>query len=213
MGLFPKLPMTRRVAALALVLLLLAPLPVGAAPPLPVSADYVMGRPSAPVLVEEYASPACTHCAKFANEVFPAFRAKYIETGRVRYVIRPLLTPPEQVSAAGFLLARCAGPKGYYAVLEGFFRRQEEAYRTGDVRSALIAAAAEGGLDRSAYNDCVSDPKGQAALDAEMNRSIARGIQFTPTFYFNGVKLEVTEATLADLDAAYAAALKARRKP
>jgi protein-disulfide isomerase len=205
--------MIRRVAALALVLLLLAPLPVGAAPPLPVSADYVMGRPSAPVLVEEYASPACTHCAKFANEVFPAFRAKYIETGRVRYVIRPLLTPPEQVSAAGFLLARCAGPKGYYAVLEGFFRRQEEAYRTGDVRSALIAAAAEGGLDRSAYNDCVSDPKGQAALDAEMNRSIARGIQFTPTFYFNGVKLEVNEPTLADLDAAYAAALKARRKP
>jgi len=213
MGLFPRLPMIRRVAALALVLLLLAPLPVGAAPPLPVSADYVMGRPSAPVLVEEYASPACTHCAKFANEVFPAFRAKYIETGRVRYVIRPLLTPPEQVSAAGFLLARCAGPKGYYAVLEGFFRRQEEAYRTGDVRSALIAAAAEGGLDRSAYNDCVSDPKGQAALDAEMNRSIARGIQFTPTFYFNGVKLEVNEPTLADLDAAYAAALKARRKP
>ena len=53
----------------------------------------------------------------------------------------------------------------------------------------------------------------QAALDAEMNRSIARGVQFTPTFYFNGVKLEVNEPTLADLDAAYAAALKARRKP
>ena len=205
--------MIRPLATLALLLALLAPLPGRAAPAPPVSADFVMGRPGAPVLVEEYASPACTHCAKFANEVFPAFRARYIETGRVRYVILPLLTPPEQVSAAGFLLARCAGPKGYYAVLEGFFRRQDEAYRTGDVRSALIAAAAEGGLDRAAYNDCIADPKGQAALDAEMNRSIARGVQFTPTFYVNGVKLEVNEPTLADLDAAYAAALKARRKP
>ena len=184
-----------------------------AAPAPQVSPDFVMGRPGAPVLVEEYASPSCMHCAKFANEVFPAFSAKYIQTGRVRYVIRPLLTPPREVAAAGFLLARCAGPKGYYKVLDGFFRRQEEAYRTRDVRSALAAAAAEGGLDRLAYNDCIADPGGQAALDAEVERTNARGVTTTPTFFFNGAPLKVEEPTLADLGAAYAAALKAKRKP
>ena len=184
-----------------------------AAPEPQVSSDYVMGRPSAPVLVEEYASPSCTHCAKFANEVFPAFSVKYIQTGRIRYVIRPLLTAPPEIAAAGFLLARCAGPKGYYKVLEGFFRRQEQAFTTGDVRSALVAAAAEGGLDRKAYNDCIADPGGQAALDAEIERTIARGVTGTPTFFFNGARLNVEQPTLSDLDAAYAAALKAKRKP
>ena len=205
--------MRRYITALALLFLLFQAAPTLAAPELPVSADFVMGRPGAPVLVEEFASPSCTHCAKFANEVFPAFRAKYIETGRVRYVIRPLLTAPAQVAAAGFLLARCAGPRGYYPVLEDFFRRQDEAYRTGDVRSALVAAAAKGGLDRTAYNDCIADPGGQAALDAEVGRTIARGVTGTPTFFFNGVEMKVAEPTLADLEAAYAAALKARRKP
>lgn len=204
--------MKRRVTAFALLFLLFKAAPGLAAPELPVSADFVMGRPGAPVLVEEFASPSCTHCATFANEVFPAFRAKYIETGRARYVIRPLLTPPQNVSAAGFLLARCAGPRGYYRVLEDFFRRQDEAYRTGDVRSALIAAAAQGGLDRTAYNDCIADPAGQAALDAELQRTIARGVAGTPTFFFNGVELKVIVPNLADLDAAYAAAVKAKRK-
>jgi protein-disulfide isomerase len=205
--------MIRLLAVIAVLWTLAAPAPGRTAPEVPVSSEFVMGRPGAPVLVEAYASPSCTHCATFSNEIFPAFRAKYIETGRVRYVIRPLLTPPLQVAAAGFLLARCAGPRGYYPVLEGFFRRQDQAYRTGDVRSALIAAAAEGGLDRNAYNDCIADPAGQAALDAEAQRSIDRGVTVTPTFYFNGVKVSAEHPTLADLDAAYAAALKARRKP
>jgi len=72
-----------------------------------------MGRPDAPVLVEEFASLTCSHCGRFANEVFPAFKARFIDTGKVRYVLRPLLTPPQNVAAAGFLLARCAGPAGY----------------------------------------------------------------------------------------------------
>jgi len=35
-----------------------------------------------------YASLSCTHCARFNNEVFPAFKAKYIDTGKVAYALR-----------------------------------------------------------------------------------------------------------------------------
>jgi protein-disulfide isomerase len=204
--------MHRILTVLAAVLFLSAPAHAAPAAEPAVSPDFVMGRPRAPVLIEEFASISCTHCARFANDVFPALKARYIDTGKARYVLRPLLTPPQNVAAAGFLLARCAGPNGYYKVVEGIFRRQDEAYRTGDFRSALMAAAAEGGLDRQAYNDCLSDPAGKAALDVEVQKTGGRGVDSTPTFFFNGVKVKDAEMTLEEIDAAYAAALKANRK-
>lgn len=204
--------MSRLIAFLALAVLAVAA-PAGRAAEAPVNADRVMGRPGAPVLVEEFASLTCSHCGRFANEVFPAFKAKYIDTGKVRYALRPVLTPPQNVAAAGFLLARCAGPARYYAVIEGVFRRQEEMFRTGDARSTLIAAAAEGGVSGPAFNACLSDAAGQAALDRELEAATGRGVDSTPTFFFNGVKVKAGEMTLEEIDAAYAAALKARRKP
>lgn len=178
-----------------------------------VSAELVMGRPGAPVLVEEFASLTCSHCGRFANEVFPVFRARYIDTGKVRYVLRPVLTEPPNLAAAGFLLARCAGPSGYYKVIEGFFRRQEEMFRTGDARTALLESAAEGGVTGSAVDACLADPAGKAALDAELRAAMSRDIDGTPTFFFNGMKVKAGEITLREIDAAYAEARKRRRKP
>lgn len=179
----------------------------------PVGPDRVMGSPNAPVLVEEFASLTCSHCGRFANDVFPAFRARYIETGKVRYILRPVLTAPHNVAAAGFLLARCAAPARYYDVIEGFFRRQDEMFRTGDARAALLGAAEEGGVTGGAVAACLADEAGKAALDSELAAAISRDVDSTPTFFFNGVKVKAGEITLEELDAAYAAALKARRKP
>jgi protein-disulfide isomerase len=204
--------MHRILTVLTAVLFLSAPAHAAPARAPAVSPDFVMGRPGAPVLIEEFASMSCTHCARFANDVFPTLKTRYIDTGKARYVLRPYLTEPKTVAAAGFLLARCAGPSGYYKVVEGTFRRQDEAYRTGDFRSALMAAAAEGGLDRQVYNDCLSDPAGKAALDVEVQKTGGRGVDSTPTFFFNGVKVKDAEMTLEEIDAAYAAALKANRK-
>ena len=71
--------------------------------------DMVMGNPKAKITVVEYASASCSHCAAFAIDVFPAFKAKYIDTGQVKYVFREVLTEPVQRAAAGFILARCTG--------------------------------------------------------------------------------------------------------
>ncbi|MCA6299845.1 MAG: DsbA family protein [Phenylobacterium sp.] len=178
----------------------------------PVGPDRVMGRPDAPVLVEEFASLTCSHCGRFANDVFPAFKARYIDTGKVRFVLRPVLTDPQNVAAAGFLLARCAGPEGYYDVIKAFFRRQKEMFETGDARAALLEAAAEGGISGAAVNACLADAAGQAALDADLETATARGVDSTPTFFFNGVKVKAGEMTIQEIDAAYAAALKSRGK-
>src|SRR5580700_5874084 len=106
--------------------------------------DMQMGNPQAKVTVVEYASASCPHCADFNNEVFPAFKAKYIDTGKIHYVFREFLTPPAEVAAASFLIARCAGRDKYFSVLDTIFRGQEQMYQSGDIRGALLRAAQSG---------------------------------------------------------------------
>src|ERR1700740_2084765 len=50
--------------------------------------DIVMGSPTAPVTIIEYASMTWPHCAHFAVETFPKLKEKYIDTGKVKYIMR-----------------------------------------------------------------------------------------------------------------------------
>jgi len=101
--------------------------------------EYALGSATAPVTLIEYASTSCSHCARFNNEVFPAFKAKYIDTGQVRYALREIATPPTDFAAASFLLARCAGPEKYHAVIDAVFRSQSAIFQSGDFAGGNLA--------------------------------------------------------------------------
>jgi protein-disulfide isomerase len=175
--------------------------------------DMTMGRANAPVTLIVYASASCPHCADFNNAVFPAFKKKYIDTGQVRYVFREYLTDPAQVAAAGFIVARCAGPNHYFQILDAFFQRQARMYQTGDVPGALEEAGAVAGLSKARVRACVADVN---AIDAVNLRSAINGtengVSWTPTFDINGSRLRPTDhgVGLADLEAAIEPLLSAR---
>jgi protein-disulfide isomerase len=69
--------------------------------------DVVLGKADAPVTIVEYASMTCTHCAAFHAETYPTLKSKYIDTGKVRFILREF--PLDPLATAGFMLARCAG--------------------------------------------------------------------------------------------------------
>lgn len=168
--------------------------------------DMTLGSPQAPVTVIEYASASCPHCAKFNNEVFPAFKAKYIDTGRVFYVFREFLTQPVELAAAAFMLARCAPKDRYFNVVDGMFRAQADIYASNEIRSHLLKVGAANGLDEKAVTACEADTHRIDALNARVQRYMARdGVNSTPTFLINGVQLQ-GEKTLVQIDAAIAAA-------
>jgi len=172
--------------------------------------DEAMGNPRAKVTVVEYASASCPHCARFNNNVFPAFKAKYVDTGKVRYVLREFLTEPVQVAAAGFLLARCAGKGRYFATLDDFFHGQEEMYRSGSALPLIDSVGAKAGLTPAQIEACLSDQAAQLALNARVQRNQGQdSVTSTPTFVVNGQKLPELdhEVGLADLDAALEPAL------
>lgn len=178
----------------------------------PAEGDMSMGDPNAPVKMVEYASMSCSHCAQFNNEVFPAFKTKYIDTGKVHYTLKEFLTPPEQVATAGFLLARCAGKDKYFSVVDAIFHNQEEMFQTGDatgVRTVLLRIAQSAGLTEEQFNACLTNEEEIKALDARVTRAVREDkITGTPTFVINGKQIASGEVTLAQLEAAVAEAQK-----
>ena len=185
--------------------------------------DMAQGSPQAPVTVIEYASPTCPHCAHFEADVFPAFKAKYIDTGKVRYVLREAPIHPD-LDAAAFLLARCAGPAGYFNVIEGVMKGQDEyfsAFLTQSpnaeqeiadaFRTVLRRVGKSAGLDETHISACLRDETSIRALQDRVNREMAQyQVDSTPTFVINGVKLNPPlgrEVDLATLDKAIAPAL------
>lgn len=175
----------------------------------PNSGDMTMGDMKAKVQLVEYASASCSHCARFNNEVFPAFKAKYIDTGKVGYTLKEFLTPPEAVAAAGFLTARCAGKDKYFSVVDAVFRNQAEMFATGDFRGGLLRIAQGAGMTEAQFNKCVSDEAALKALNARVEKAIKEDkITGTPTFKVNGKTIATGEVTMAQLDAAVAEASK-----
>jgi len=167
--------------------------------------DMTLGNPKAPVTVVEYASLSCPHCAAFNNDVFPAFKAKYIDTGKVRYTLREMLTPPAEVAAAGFMMARCAGPGKYFPVVDDVFRSQDK--WDGDIKPVFLGIARKNGMTDAQFESCLTSQANVAAVNQRVKAAIDLGVSSTPTFFINGKKYE-GEQTLDKLDAAIAAARK-----
>lgn len=177
------------------------------------SDDMTLGKADAPVTMIEYASLACSHCGRWENDVFPAFKAKYIDTGKVHYVFREFITAPPELAASAALLARCTGKDKYFATVQAVYHAQEEIFTTGDIRGPLLRIAETAGMSEADFDKCVGDEKALAAFNARVEKYAKEAkIEGTPTFIINGDRYDKGELSLAEIDAAYAKALAAKKK-
>lgn len=170
--------------------------------------DMTLGDANAKVTVVEYASAGCPVCARWGTEVFPAFKAKYIDTGKVHFVYKEMLVGggvEVTVAASGFLLARCAGKDKYFPVVEAIYRNQEQAFQ--QPRETLLDIARSVGMNDQQFNQCISDEKALKALNDRVETHARKdGVNSTPTFIINGKQLEPGYRSMEEIDAAIAAA-------
>src|SRR6516162_10152881 len=167
--------------------------------------DIPMGSPTAPVTIIEYASMTCPHCAAFAVTTFPKLKEKYIDTGKVRYIMREY--PLDGLAAAAFMLARCSGPDKYYPLIETLFAQQQK-WAVKDPIPPLLAIAKQAGFTQQSFEACVNDKELLEKVQQMRNRGKEKfKVEATPTFYINGERVSGAMA-IEDLDKALAPLLK-----
>ena len=150
--------------------------------PLP---EMALGRADAPVTVVQYASMTCPICKRFLAETFPTFKREYIDTGKVRFILRAEF-PIGRQSGLATIALRCAPPARYFALYEKFMQ-QQASWVSQEVRpDPIFKVAAQVGLTRAQFDTCRENQGMIAAINGIKDRGRTLGVIGTPNFFVDG---------------------------
>lgn len=150
--------------------------------PLP---EMALGPEDAPVKIVEYMSMTCSHCANFHTTTFETIKQKYIDTGKVRFILREF--PFDLRATAAFMLARCAPKEQFFPFVSMLLKQQATWAGAQDARGALLQMSRMAGFSEESFNACLTNNQLQTdVLAVFKNGSEKFGITATPTFIING---------------------------
>lgn len=151
--------------------------------------DRTLGSPKAPLTVVEYAAPTCPHCAHFDMDIFPQFKQKYVDSGKIFFVFR--VYPLSAVDVAAEAMARCLPEDNCFQFLDLLYRNQSkwdpDGYSIPNVHDALVQMGKIEGMTAQQVDTCISDDAAakriqQVGADAQSKY----GISGTPSFIAKG---------------------------
>jgi protein-disulfide isomerase len=153
--------------------------------PLP---EKALGDPNAKIVMIEYLSMTCGHCAKFHETTYPVLKEKYVDTGKVYLILREY--PLDPLAAAAFMLARNAPGDKYFEVVDLLFKRQKDWAYASDPVSALRDLAKQFGYSPQTFEQTLTDQKLLDNINAIRARGESTfGVNSTPTFFINGERV------------------------
>jgi protein-disulfide isomerase len=161
--------------------------------------EMVVGLDTAKVTIIEYASSSCPHCAAFFRDVYVPLKKDYIDTGKVRFILREF--PHNDLGLAGFMVARCAPKEKYFPIVDVLFETQEK--WLADPTNELKNIAKQAGMTEEQFDACLkNEAVAKGILDVRKGGD-ELGVDGIPTIYINGEKYDgdrKLEAVKAKID-------------
>lgn len=168
------------------------------------------GNPNAPIKLIEYGSRSCPVCGQFAAVGVEPLRAKYINTGQVSYEFRDFLVHPQDLGVA--LLGRCVSTEAFFPILDQMYANQQAFNAKLETISPEIQAQLQGmsrndvaltlvqiqgypefmsqrGVPADKVKACLADNAAITTLGKQLEEGVAKGVDGTPTFFVNDVKV------------------------
>ena len=168
--------------------------------------DEIMGDKNAPVTLLEYASMTCPHCKSFHENIMPAIKEKYIDTGKVKYILRPFPFDGDRRGEAAFMLAKCAPNNSYYAMLDALFATQSTWAGKGNPVPELLRISKLSGMTEADFKACLGNQDLLTRMINGRNLAVDKfRVRATPTVFINDQRYtqsNTVEAISAALDGA-----------
>jgi protein-disulfide isomerase len=150
----------------------------------PPHGERVLGSADAPVVMIEYASATCPHCAEFHVDVLPEIKKTYIDSGKVKLIFREF--PLDDRAMAVFMLARCLPEDKYFPTVDTLFR-QQKSWTGSSPKAPLIKIMQDAGMTETQFDACLKRRDlAQAIFDTRKTANEQFGVKGTPTFFING---------------------------
>ena len=146
-----------------------------------------LGNDDAPITVIEYRSLTCSHCGEFSKVTFPELKEKYIDTGKIKFELRPFALNATDLNA--FKLLHCANEKDFFSLEKLLFEDQQKWIVSSSVDENTEALRKYGllfGITKDKYNSCLEDEEiTDFIVTMRMEGSQKYNISSTPSFVIN----------------------------
>ena len=143
------------------------------------------GSENAPVTMVEFTDYQCPFCERHFTDTQPQIEQNYIDTGKVRYLIRDMPLPIHPNAPAAAYAARCSADQGKYWEMHDLLFQKQTEWSSGNTEELFSGYAGDVGLDVNLFTSCLSDGKYKKAVDADMALAQKVGVGGTPAFVIN----------------------------
>jgi protein-disulfide isomerase len=148
--------------------------------PLNISGAPVLGKPEAPVTLVEFTDYQCPYCKRHAIGTLPQIVKAYVETGKLKYVLRdfPLnRIHPDAAKLAEAVL--CAGDQGKSWEMHDHIFKAKKSPNPGELPKQAGAL----GLDAKAFEACMQTNKYAGQVEESLAEGGKLGMRGTPGFF------------------------------
>jgi protein-disulfide isomerase len=165
-------------ALLSCSILLVLAGPVAAANTTVTVDQRIRGNLNAPVTMIEYSDFTCGFCLKFFKETWPRLQARYVDTGKVRFLYKDYPRADQGPGLAAAVAARCAGDQGaYWPMHDRLFAEGKRLDQDHFLRHAKAI-----GLDQTGFSQCLRDGRHVQAIFQDRQEANSWGFRGTPGF-------------------------------
>lgn len=163
--------------------------------PLP---EVSIGKPEAPVLIIDYSSLTCHHCANFYLDVIPQIQKKYVDPGYVRIVFRDF--PGDKVSLEAHQIAWCKGEIKYLDFVKLLYSTQEKWLSAPDPIAALKSIVAQNGISAEQFDAALKNQELlEKIISVRLEGQQKYKINATPTIIINA-KMHNKALSMQEID-------------
>ena len=184
-NILPQINMVRRTFLLGGASLCLIPGASQAATPTiaHITSARVLGSNNASIRVTEFFSMTCSHCASFHNDTFPDVKKRLIDTGMVRFEMRPF--PFDWIGLRAHAVARALPENQYFHMVSLFLKDIDRWARSADPLEALSQMARMAGMNSAKFDAAMSEPFLEAIVGMQQTAHKTWKIESTPSFLIN----------------------------
>jgi len=150
----------------------------------PFDESPIMGSAKATVGIVEFTDYECPFCRRFHDQTFPRLKEKYIDMGKVVYVVRDYALPFHNEGRPAAIAANCAAKQDkFWDMNSELFSRQRDLGQ-----ATYLAAAKKIGIDVNSFAQCLNDQSIGQEVDQDQVIGQSLGVNGTPSFFIGRVE-------------------------
>ena len=152
-----------------------------------------LGEEAAQIIIEEYASMSCGHCASFHNNYLDKIKKEFIDTGKAKLIFYDF--PLDRGAMIGSMITQCMNDKQFFPVLNRLFQKQTEWTQSDNILESINTILNPLGLDKNRILSCLEENeenqnRWKSLLAGRKYAIDIKGVEATPTFFVNEKKVE-----------------------